>query len=167
MIALDEVVDLVEVQSASDFKDIQFWEDEEFPVDVLEDLIDIDGPEDDVEDDGLSNKSLNESFYLISLLSVHDYLNYTDFFIFIRFKGVRKGVIVVIVAISVMAGTLLVATAEIIATPGKRVMAVIAAIFITVGMLLVATAETTTTPGTRSDQIDLSKGVGNILNLKV
>src|SRR6266566_6594776 len=101
MIALDEVVDLVEVQSASDFKDIQFWKDEEFPADVLEDLIDIDGPEDDVEDDGLSNKLLSESFYPTSPPSVHDYLDYTDFFIFIRFEGMGKRVIAVIAVIPV------------------------------------------------------------------
>ena len=80
--ALDEVVDLVEVQPASDFEDIQFGEDEKPLTDVIKDFINIDGPEDDVEDDGLSIKLLNEGFYLILLLSVYNYLNYIDFFYF-------------------------------------------------------------------------------------
>ena len=83
MIPLDEAVDLVEVQPASDFEDIQLWKDEELPVDVLEDFIDIDDSEDDVEDDRLLNKLLGGDFYLILLPSVHDYLDYIDFFIFI------------------------------------------------------------------------------------
>ncbi len=78
----------------------------------MEDLIDIDGPEDDIKDDGLSNKPLNESFYLILPPSVYDYLDHTDFFIFIRFEGIGKGVITVIVAISITVGMLLAATAE-------------------------------------------------------
>ena len=138
MIALDEVVDLVEVQSASDFKDIQFWEDEEFPVDVLEDLIDIDGPEDDIKDNGLSNKPLDKSFYPILSLSVYNYLDYIDFFIFIRFKGV-----------------------------GKRVITVITAIPVTAGTPLATTTETTVTPGTRLNQINPLKDIGNTLDFKV
>ncbi len=118
--ALDEAVDLVEVQPASDFEDIQFWEDEESLIDVLKDFIDIDGPEDDVEDDGLSNKPLDESFYLILPLSVYDYLDHIDFFIFIRFKGVGKGVMAVIIAMPITAGMLLIATAEIAAMLGTR-----------------------------------------------
>ncbi len=139
--ALDEVIDLIEVQPALDFEDIQFWEDEEFITDILEDFIDIDGPEDDVEDNGLSNKLLNENFYFILPLSVHDYLDYIDFFIFIRFKGVGKGAIVVITAMPVTVETLLAATAEIVVILGKGVIAVIAVILVTVGTLLVVTAE--------------------------
>src|SRR6266699_6190921 len=112
MITLNETIDLVEVQSTSDFEDIQLWKDEKSSTDILEDFIDIDGPEDDVEDDRLSNKPLDESFYFILSLSVYDYLDYIDFFIFIRSKGVGKGAIAVIAAILVIAGTLLVATAE-------------------------------------------------------
>ncbi len=149
--ALNEVVDLVEVQPVSDFEDIQFWEDEEFPVDILKDLIDIDSSEDDVEDDRLLNKLLDESFYLILSPSVHDYLDYTDFFISIRFEGVGKGVMAVIAAMPVTAGTPLIATAETAAMPGKEAMAVIVVILVTAGTLLAATAETITTSGTRSD----------------
>ncbi len=138
MTALNKVVDLIEVQSTSDFEDIQFGKDEKLLADVLKDFMDIDGPEDDIEDDGLSNKPLDESFYPILPLSVHDYLDYTDFFIFIRFERV-----------------------------GKRAMAVITAIPITARTPLVVTAEIAATPGTRSDQIGLSKGVGSISNLKV
>ncbi len=98
----------------------------------MENLIDIDNPEDDIEDDGLSNKPLDKGFYSISPLSVYDYLDYTDFFILIRSEGVGKGA-----------------------------MAVIAVILVTVRTLLVATAETVATPGTRSDQIDPLKGAGN------
>ena len=65
MITLNETIDLVEVQSTSDFEDIQLWKDEKSSTDILEDFIDIDGPEDDVEDDRLSNKPLDESFYFI------------------------------------------------------------------------------------------------------
>jgi len=104
----------------------------------LEDLIDIDGFKDDMEDDGLSNKLLGESFYFILLLLVYNYLDYIDFFISIRFEGVRKGVMAVIAAISVMVGT-----------------------------LLVATAETVATLETRLDQIGLSKGAGSTLNFKI
>ena len=133
----------------------------------MEDFIDIDGPEDDIEDDGLSNKPLSESFYFILLLSVYNYLDYTDFFISIRFEGVGKGAIAVIAAILITAGTPLAATAEIAATPGKGAMAVIVAMLITVGTPLVVTAETVVTPGTRLDQIGLLKGVGSISGFKV
>jgi len=158
--------------------------------------MDIDGPKDDVEDDGLSNKLLDKSFYPIPLLLVHDYLNYTDFFIFIRSEEVGKGAIAVIAAMPITVGTPLIATAETAETPGKGVMAVIATMPVTAGTLLAATAETTATsgkraiaviitmlvmagtplaataetavtPGTRLDQISLSKGVGNTLGLKV
>jgi len=71
----------------------------------MEDFIDIDGPKNDMENDRLSIKPLNEGFYLILPLSVYNYLDYTDFFILIRFEGVGKGAIVVITAISVTAGT--------------------------------------------------------------
>ncbi len=104
----------------------------------MKDLIDIDGLEDDIEDDKLSNKSLGESFYPTLSLLVYNYLDYIDFFIFIRFEGVGKEVIAVIVAMPVTAGT-----------------------------PLAATAETTVTPETRSDQINPLKGARNILNLKV
>ena len=118
--ALDEVVDLVEVQPASDFEDIQFGEDKEFSADVIKDLMDIDGLEDDIEDNGLSIKLLNEGFYLILPSSVYDYLDYTDIFIFIRSEGVGKGVIAVITVISVTVGTPLVVTAETVVTSGTR-----------------------------------------------
>ncbi len=104
----------------------------------MKDLIDIDGPEDDIEDDGLSNKPLDESFYPTSPLSVYDYLDYTDFFISIRSERVRKGAMAVITAMSVIVGTLLIAIAETIATPEIR-----------------------------SDQIDPSKDARSTLNLKV
>ncbi len=115
----------------------------------MEDLIDIDGSEDDIKDDGLLNKLLGESFYFISSLSVYDYLDYTDFFIFIWFEGMGKGVIVVIIIMLVMVGTLLVVTAEIAATPGKEAIAVIVAIFIMARTPLVAMVETIVTLGTR------------------
>ena len=86
----------------------------------MEDLIDIDSPKNDIEDDGLSNKLLNESFYLILPLSVYDYLDYTEFFISIRSEGVRKGAIAVIAVIPITAETPLTATAEIAATSGTR-----------------------------------------------
>jgi len=117
----------------------------------LEDFINIDGSEDNIKDDGLLNKLLDESFYFILSLSVYDYLDYTDFFILIRSKGVGKGAIAVIAAILVIAGTLLVATAETVVTPGKGVMAVITAMLVTAGTPLVATVETIVTLGTRSD----------------
>jgi len=104
----------------------------------LKNLTNIDGPEDDIKDDGLSNKPLNESFYPIPPPSVHDYLDHIDFFIPIRSERIRKRAITVITAMPVTAGT-----------------------------LLVATAETTATPGTRSDQIGPSKNAGNTLSLKV
>ncbi len=165
--ALDEAVDLVKVQPASDFEDIQLQEDEESSVDILKNFINIDGPKDDVENDELSNKLLNESFYPILPPSVHDYLDYTDCFISIRSEGVEKGAMAVIVAMSVTAGTPLAATAETAATPGKGAMAVIAAIPVTAGTPLATTAETVVSPGTRSDQIGLSKGTGSILGFKV
>ncbi len=117
----------------------------------MKDFINIDGSKDDIKNDGFSNKPLDKSFYLILPLSVHDYLDYTDFFISIRFKGVGKGVIAVITAIPVTAGMPLVATAEIATTPGKGVIAVIAAMSVTAGTPLVATAKIAITPGTRSN----------------
>ncbi len=65
MTALNEAVDLVEVQPGSDFEDIQLWEDKELLIDVLEDLINIDGFENNVENNGLSNKPLDKGFYPI------------------------------------------------------------------------------------------------------
>ncbi len=82
--------------------------------------MDIDGLEDDVEDDGLSNKPLDKRFYLISLLSVYDYLDYIDFFIPIRFEGVGKGAMAVIAVMFITAGTSLVAMAETAVTLGTR-----------------------------------------------
>ncbi len=117
----------------------------------MEDLIDIDGPKDDVEDDGLLNKLLNESFYLILLLSVYDYLDSIDFFIFIRFEGVGKGAIAVITVMFVTAGTLLIVIAETIVMPGKGAMAVIVVISITVETPLVTIVEIVAIPKTRSD----------------
>ncbi len=150
-----------------DFEDIQLWKDEKFLVDVLKDLIDIDGLKDDIENDGLSNKPLNESFYLILLLSVHNYLDHIDFFIPIWSEGVKKGAIAIITAMLITAGTPLAATAETAVTPGKRAMAVIVAMPVTAGTPLAATAETIVTPGIRSDQIDPSKDAGSISSLKV
>ena len=147
MTALDEVINLVEVQSTLNFENIQLEEDKELPVNVIKDLIDIDGPKDDVKDDGLSNKLLGESFYLISSLSVYDYLDYIDFFISIRSEGVGKGAMAVIAIMLVTAGMLLAVTAETAATPGKEVMAVIATMLVTAGSLLAATAETAAMPG--------------------
>ncbi len=117
----------------------------------MKDFIDIDCPKDDVKDNGLSNKLLDESFYLTPPPSVHNYLNHTDFFISIQFEEVGKGAIAVIAVIPVTAGTLLAATAETVATPGKGAIAVIATIPVTAGTLLVATAETTAMPETKSD----------------
>ncbi len=102
-----------------------------------------------MKDNGFSNKPLDKSFYPILPLSVYNYLNYTDFFIFIWFEEIRKGVMVVIIAISVMAGTPLVATIETTATLKKGVITVITAILITARTPLVATAEIIITPGTR------------------
>ena len=82
---------------------------------------------------------------------VYDYLDHTDFFIFIRFKRVEKGAIVVIAAMPITTGTLLTATVEIAAILGKEVIAVITAILIMAGTLLTTTAETTATLETRSD----------------
>ncbi len=104
----------------------------------MKDLIDIDSLEDNVEDNRLSNKPLDKGFYLILLLSVYNYLDYTDFFIFIWSKGVGKGAI-----------------------------AVITVMFVTAGTLLIATAETVVTPGTRLNQISLSKSVENTSSFKV
>src|SRR6266699_2620328 len=92
IIVLNETVDLIKVQPASDFEDIQ----------ILKDFINIDSPEDDIEDDRFSNKPLDKGFYLILPLSVYDYLDYIDFFIFIRSKGMEKKVITVIIAISII-----------------------------------------------------------------
>ncbi len=104
----------------------------------MEDFIDIDGSEDDVENDGLSNKPLDESFYPIPPLSVYNYLDYTDFFILIRSEGVGKKTIAVITAISIIAGT-----------------------------PLITTAETIVTSKTRLNQINPSKNAGNTLSFKV
>jgi len=117
----------------------------------LENFINIDGSEDDVENNKLSNKLLGKSFYLILPLSVYDYLDYTDFFIFIRFEGVRKRAIAVITAMFVTAGTPLATTAEIIATPRKGAIAVITAMPVIAGIPLVVTAEIVAMPGTRSN----------------
>ncbi len=133
----------------------------------MEDFIDIDGFEDDVKDNGLLNKLLDKSFYFILLPSVYNYLDYTDFFIFIRFEGMEKKAIVVIIAMFVTVGTLLVATAETVIMPGKRAIAVITVMLITAGTLLITTAKTTVTLGTRSDQIGLLKNAGSTLSLKV
>ncbi len=167
MTALNEIVDLVKIQPVLDFEDIQLWEDEEFLIDILEDLIDIDGSEDDIKNDGLLNKPLNKGFYLTLPPSVYDYLDYTDFFISIRFEGVEKGVIAVIAVMPITAGTPLTTTAETTVTPGKGAIAVIAAIPVTAGTPLVTIAETAATPGTRSDQIGPSKGVENTLGFKI
>ncbi len=110
---------------------------------------------------------MEESFYFTSPLSVHDYLNYIDFFIFIWFKEVGKRVIAVITAMFVTVGTLLIATTETIVTLGKRTIAVIVIMPVTARTLLVATAETAVTPGIRSDQIGPSKDIGNTLSFKV
>ena len=130
---------------------------------------------------------MDEGFYLIPPPLVHNYLDYTDFFILIRSEEVGKGVIAVITAMPVTTGTPLAAMAETVATPGmrldqinpskgagstsnlkrKRVIAVIAAILITAGTPLIATAEIVTTLGTRLDQIGLLKGAGNILGFKI
>ncbi len=120
MTALNEAVDLAEIQPASDFEDIQLEEDEEFSTNVIEDFIDIDGPENNIKDDGLSIKLLDKSFYLILPSSVYDYLNHIDFFIPIRSKRMGKRAIIVITAIPITAGTLLAATTGITATPGTR-----------------------------------------------
>jgi len=48
---LDKVVNLVEVQPASNFEDIQLEEDKEFLVDVSEDLINVDNFKDNVKDE--------------------------------------------------------------------------------------------------------------------
>src|SRR6266566_5488913 len=80
MTTLNEAVDLVEIQSTSNFEDIQSGKDEEFPTNVLKDLIDIDGLKDNIEDKELSNKLLNEGFYPILPPSVY-FLNYKNVFI--------------------------------------------------------------------------------------
>ncbi len=86
----------------------------------MKDFIDIDSPEDDIKNDGLSNKPLDKSFYFILLPSVYNYLDYTDFFIFIRFEGIEKRAIAVITTMSITVGTLLITTVEIITIPGTR-----------------------------------------------
>ncbi len=93
MTALDKAVDLVEVQPVSNFEDIQFEKDEEFLTNISEDLIDIDDFEDDIENEKLSNKLLDKGFYFILSLSVH-FLDYKDVFIFVRFEGMEKEVLV-------------------------------------------------------------------------
>jgi len=50
---------------------------------------------------------------------------------------------------------------------GKRVITVITVIFIITGIPLAITAEITVTLRTRSNQINLSKNVGSILNFKI
>ncbi len=82
--------------------------------------MDIDGPEDDIKDDRLSIKPLDEGFYPTLPPSVYDYLDYMDFFIFIRSEGMGKGAMAVITTMPVTAGTLLATTAETAATPGMR-----------------------------------------------
>ncbi len=104
----------------------------------MEDLINIDSPKDDIKDDGLSNKPLDKGFYPTPPPSVHNYLDYMNFFIFIRFKKI-----------------------------GKRTIAVITAIPITAGTPLTTIAETIATPGSRSNQISPSKNAENTSNLKV
>ncbi len=86
----------------------------------MKDLIDIDNLEDDIKDNKLSNKLLNKGFYLILTLSVYNYLNYTDFFIFIQSEEIKKKTMAVITVISITAGTPLVAIAETVATPETR-----------------------------------------------
>jgi len=115
----------------------------------LKDFINIDSPEDDIKDNGLSNKPLNENFYPTSPPSIYNYLDYIDFFIPIQSEGIKKRAITVITAIPVTAGTPLAATTETAVTPGKEAIAVITAIFITTGTPLATTTETTATPGTR------------------
>jgi len=80
----------------------------------LKDFINIDGPEDNIEDDKLSNKPLDEGFYLILPLSIYNYLDYIDFFIFIRFKEVGKRAIAVIITMFVIVEISLIITIEII-----------------------------------------------------
>ncbi len=50
---------------------------------------------------------------------------------------------------------------------GKRAITVIITIFIIIKTLLAITIETIAIPGTRSNQINLLKDIGNILNFKV
>ena len=82
MITLNKAIDLVEIQSASNFEDIQLEEDEELSTGVSKDLINIDDLEDNIEDKELSNKPLDKGFYSILLLSIH-FLDYKDVFIFV------------------------------------------------------------------------------------
>ncbi len=104
----------------------------------MKDFINIDSPKNNVENDGLSNKLLNKSFYPILSLSVYNYLDYTDFFIFIQSKRIRKKAIVVITTIPITTGT-----------------------------LLIVTIETTTMLETRSNQIDPLKNAENTSNFKI
>ncbi len=104
-----------------------------------------------MKDNGLSNKLLGESFYFILPPSVYNYLDYTDFFIFIRSKGVKKVAIAVITAMFVIVGTPLITTVETVAMPGKGAIAVITVMFITAGTPLTITAEITAILGTRSN----------------
>ena len=115
----------------------------------MEDFIDIDGPEDNIEDDRLSNKLLDKSFYFILPLSVYDYLDYIDFFISIRFERMGKEAIVVITAISVTIGTPLIITTETTAIPEKGFIIVITTMPVTAGTLLAITVEIAVMPGIR------------------
>ncbi len=110
---------------------------------------------------------MNKSFYPTPPPSVHNYLNYTDFFILIQSKEIRKRAIAVITTIPITAGTPLATTAKTAAMPRKGAITVITAIPVTAGTPLTTTTETAVTPETRSNQIDPLKGAGNTLNLKV
>ncbi len=133
----------------------------------MEDLIDIDGPKDNIKNNRLSNKPLDKSFYLILPPSVHNYLNYIDFFISIRSKEVEKRAIAVITAILITVKTPLTTTVKTAVTPGKRVITIIIAMPVTAGTPLTTTAETTAIPGTRSNQINPSKNTENTSSFKV
>ncbi len=113
MTTLNEAVDLVEIQSTSNFEDIQSGKDEEFPTNVLKDLIDIDGLKDNIEDKELSNKLLNEGFYPILPPSVY-FLNYKNVFISIRSKEIEKEVLAAtpVIATKLRAVSLLAATSK-------------------------------------------------------
>src|SRR6266699_562656 len=90
--ALNKTINLIEVQPALNFEDIQLGEDEKLPTDILQDLIDIDSFKDDIKDKKLLNKLLNEGFYFILPLSVY-FLDYKNVFIFVRSKGIKKEVL--------------------------------------------------------------------------
>ncbi len=83
IITLDKVVDLIKVQPALNFEDIQLKEDK-IPIDGIENPRIIDGFKNDIEYNKFLNKLLNESFYLILLPLIYFiYLNYKDVSIFI------------------------------------------------------------------------------------